>query len=134
MVANKSMVYVIDSSVIICYLLPDEKIPANFKRIFSKFSKQIIDFTAPSVLKYEVGNVLKSAVKRKRISQKEAISLFSTFLDLPIHYSSTNYQATFELSIEHDLTFYDASYLSLAREKNAKLLTLDKKLKNVHLS
>jgi len=128
MVADKQLEFIVDSSVFIAYLLPDETLPHSITSVINKFIKNQADFIAPTILKYEIGNALKSSVKQKRVEAAEALEIFETFLEFPIHFLSPNYSKTLQLSIQHNLTFYDASYLCLAQEKKVKLLTLDKKL------
>ena len=125
---NRFDVYVVDSSALLLYLLPDEKLSISVKSILNKFFRNEISLAAPHILKYEVGNALKSAVKQKRLDTTQAIIAYTSFLDFSIQYFTPNYQETLQLSIQHNLSFYDASYLCLAQEKKAKLLTLDKKL------
>ena len=133
MAAGKPLLYVVDSSIIISHLLPDESLPRSIESIIEKFVRHQADFVAPVLLRYEIGNVLKSAVKQKRLSPEDAQRIYSTFQDSDIHYLSPNYPNTLQISLEHNLSFYDASYLCLAREKHAKLLTLDKKLSTLSL-
>jgi predicted nucleic acid-binding protein len=128
MVADNPKFYIVDSSVYLSYLLPDEKLPSSLKSIINKFINNKVDFAAPAIIKYEIGNSMKSAVKQKRVSDSEAIMIYNTFLEFPIHFFSPNYQETLKIATNLNLSFYDASYLALAIEKNTKLLTLDKKL------
>lgn len=130
MAASNPRFYVVDSSIYISYLLPDEKLPSGLTSIINKFVNNKVDFVAPTIIKYEIGNAMKSAVKQKRLQEPEATAIYDTFLEFPIHYFSQNYQKTLNLSFKYDLSFYDASYLALAIEKNAKLITLDKKLQD----
>jgi len=128
MAVDKPTQYVVDSSIIISYLLPDEILSASLKSIIRKFIRHQADFIAPTILRYEVGNVLKSATKQKRLNSEDALDIYHTFHDLQIRYLSPDYLDTLKVSLKHNLSFYDASYLCLAQEKNVKLLTLDKKL------
>ena len=128
MAVSKPINYVVDCSVFTSFLLPDEKLATDFTSVFDKFLKHQINFLAPPILKYEIGNVLKSSLNRKRITVQEALEIFNAFLEFDIEYVTTNYSKTFQLSTKYNLTFYDASYLCLAQEKKAKLLTLDQKL------
>lgn len=120
--------FVIDTSALISYLLPDEESNKKIKQIFDNFN--IVDYTfyAPHLLIYEVGNVLKSATLRNRVSTKDAKVILEKFLDLPIIFLKVDYLKTLELSIKHNLTFYDASYLQLSIQKKVDLLTTDKRL------
>ncbi len=129
MVVDKPNLYVIDSSALLPYFLPDEKLPFSIKSTINKFINNRISLIAPSILKYEIGNALKSSVKRKRLNNIDAEKIYSSFLNFPIQYLSPNYSDTMTLSLKYDLSYYDASYLCLAQEQKAKLLTLDKKLK-----
>lgn len=128
MADDNSNHYVIDSSALLPCFLPDEKLPPSIESILGNFFKNKLTLTAPSILKYEIGNAIISAVRQKRLDPLKAKNVYSAFLDFSIQYLTPNYQDTLQLSLEHGLTFYDASYLCLAQEKKAKLLTLDKKL------
>jgi predicted nucleic acid-binding protein len=49
--------------------------------------------------------------------------------DLPLETDGTpDLQATFDLSVKHDLTFYDGLYLELAYRRRAALATMDRRL------
>jgi predicted nucleic acid-binding protein len=79
-------------------------------------------------LKYEIGNSLKSAVIQKRISFEKARDIFKIFGEMSIEYRDIDKKEVLNLSVKNNLSFYDASYLHLAKKNNAKLLTLDKRL------
>lgn len=51
-----------------------------------------------------------------------------TYSELPIRLHIPDIEAVFELARTHNLTAYDASYLWLAKELGANLVTLDKEL------
>lgn len=134
MAADKPAQYIVDSSAILSYILPDEVLPISIKSTIKKFTNDKVELLAPTVLRYEVGNALKSSVRQKRLDQIKASKIYSNFLILPIQYLSPNHHDTLDLSLRYDLSFYDASYLSLALEKNLSLLTLDKKLQAAYLT
>lgn len=119
---------VVDASAVLSYIFPDEITPKKVSPYFRKLAKKQIIFISPSLLKYEIGNAIKSAVKQKRVTEVDAINIINKFNDLSIHYFAPDLSMILLSSLKHNLTFYDASYLSLAQEKNAKLLTLDDKL------
>ncbi len=128
-VATDHPTYVIDSSVILAKLFPDEKLPIEIKKLFSHYAQNLSDFISPPLLKYEVGNAIRSARLQKRLKNDIAQKIFKNFLALPINYLEVDYQKTLSLAVKHHLSFYDASYLSLALARRVKLLTLDQKLK-----
>lgn len=119
--------YIVDSSVIMAILMPDEKILPETQK-FIKILESKSKFIAPNLLEFEIGNSLKSSFFSKRITQKEADSLFTIFGNLPITFQSIKRDLVLKLSLKHKLSFYDASYLCLAKTNKCKLLTLDKKL------
>ncbi len=124
-------VYVVDASFILSSILPDEKVLKPFQKILKLFEKNKVYFKAPEVLMYEIGNSLKSAVKQKRIASNPATKLFSKIVTATIDYQKVDFKAVLDLSITHDLSFYDSSYLYLAKVNKCKLLTLDKKLAEI---
>ena len=124
-------VYVVDASLILSSILPDEKVLKPFQKILRFFEKNKVYFKAPEVLMYEIGNSLKSAVKQKRVSSNSATKLFSKIITTTIDYQKVDFNAVLDLSIKYDLSFYDASYLYLVKINKCKLLTLDKKLAEI---
>lgn len=124
---------VVDASAVLSYIFPDEVTPKGVAIYFRKLAKRQIVFISPPLLKFEIGNAIKSAVKQKRATEVDAINTINKFNELNIHYFTPDLSMTLLLSLKNNLTFYDASYLSLAQEKNAKLLTLDDKLNKCKL-
>lgn len=124
--------FVVDSSVFVAYLLPDEQLPPQLKQVFQSFStnKEVI-LIAPPLLKYEFGNTLKSSVLRNRLNLKSAHAIFSQFLLLNIVYKTPNLKETLNLAIKRNLSVYDASYLQLALSHPCPLLSLDTRLQNL---
>lgn len=129
MAANINNRVVIDASSILSFIFPDEPTPKEVLAIFRKSAKGLVVLLAPNLLYYEIGNAIRSTVKQKRINELTATSIIEIYNQLKIIYFEPNNSDTMYLSLKHNLSFYDASYLSLCKEKQAKLLTLDKKLK-----
>ena len=120
--------FVVDSSYILSVLLPDEKrLPAaknNLKLITSEKNKII----SSPLLEFEVGNGIRSALLRKRIKSNSPSILIKNFNLLPIKIEKIDNERVLSISITNNLSFYDATYLFLAKSRNAVLLTLDEKL------
>jgi predicted nucleic acid-binding protein len=125
--STKQTTYCIDASFMLSILLPDEKDSPNDTYIDGIKDKSI-KFIAPHLLSYEVTNVLRMAVVRERISEKEGTILLTDFKDLPMSYFHINLATVFQLSLQNKLTVYDASYLSIALSHKCQLLTFDKEL------
>lgn len=124
--------FIVDNSFIVAPLFPDEVLSKDNQKIYNQFLFQKIKFYAPTLLKYEFGNTLRSNIKRGRTSQQEATQFLDIFLQYTINYKKPNFKSTLNLSITHNLSFYDASYLALSVELNAPLLTLDKNLQKAY--
>ena len=128
--AEDSNLAVVDASFILAFLLPDEDIPEVNKTIWL-FKQKALDLTSCYLFPFEVFNCLKTAVARKRISAGLASELGNTFLDLDIECEVINFAETFRISEIAGLSFYDASYVYLARSRRISLLTLDSRLKRL---
>lgn len=130
MVANTKLPsrVVIDASVVLALLLPDEKIKPKAQKILELHSQGKLDFLSASLLNFEVLNGIKSAVLSKRIKPEIATKLANHFLDLKIIKKKINFEKAFKYSLSLSISVYDAAYLVLARRANVPLLTTDKKL------
>ena len=128
MVTNTKPKFVIDNSVIMAVLLKE---PISSSHIIDTlnlyFSHQVILY-APHILPFEAGNVLRSCLLSRRITPEEANKLYRYFLKLPIKYVTLPYPTIFKICLATNLTYYDATYLTLSEKLHLPLLTLDKKL------
>ncbi len=118
---------VVDASFILDFLLPDEH-SAHVIKIFEEYKKGKISFMAPIILPFEIANWLKYAVKSRRIEESVALELLEIFSKFDIDLLQINTEKVFLVSLEKELSIYDASYVILSQDKNLRLLTLDKKL------
>ena len=83
---------------------------------------------APPLLDVELTNIaLKKLRKGPGTFEQVAVSLIAA-LSLPITRVAVPSASVFALAAETGLTAYDASYLWLARSRDAELITLDKAL------
>lgn len=121
---------VIDASIVLNWLLPDEKKAVQTNRIFDNLHKRKIKLIAPMLLFYEVMNGLRSTGLRKRMRNKEINEAMSVFLDLKIKLLAQDNrgEAIINTALKLNLTGYDAAYVQLAKDLQVKLLTLDKGL------
>jgi predicted nucleic acid-binding protein len=120
---------VVDCSVIIAALMPDEMAPVAMDKLATAVTNQAI---APRLLSFELINVvimksrrgLLGATERERVI-KELSGLPITFVDLA---DAAMSRSAIELALRTGLSGYDAACLQLALEQNAALATLDAKL------
>lgn len=120
--------YIIDSSFMLCHLLPDENIK-EVDNIFIKYAQGKAFFLAPYILPFEVINGIRSAVISKRIDRKTAQILIDDFLSVKIELQKVDFKNTLAISSQHNCSIYDASYIALSQDNGLDFLTLDKKLK-----
>jgi predicted nucleic acid-binding protein len=124
------MNYVYDASFVSALIIPGEKNP-RAEKVHYSINEQVTIFT-PQLIWYEMTNVFKNLLRRKRYSE-ENISGF--FLSLAAFRLTTDFetgaaysQKLLQLCNDYDLSSYDAAYLELAERKKAVLCTLDKNL------
>src|SRR6266404_4955212 len=105
-----------------------DEVTAETDKILDSLGQGSKVFT-PALWRWEVGNVLLLAERRKRISQAEAHRHFSLLQSLPVEVDDRAWheawQATFSLARKHQLTLYDAAYLELAIRRGSPLASLD---------
>lgn len=130
---------VLDCSVTAAWFLNEESSGAAVQ-VLEDLNHRVITVLVPALWWYEIANVLRTAVKRKRIEQPDAYKSLFLLKELPIETVAPAQQGQSEmlrLALEHDISLYDASYLQLALLSGAELITDDNdllKLRKVHPS
>lgn len=122
------MAIVLDASVALAWLLPDERSEAAERLIVRAVREQL---RAPSLLLVEVANALLQAERRKRLRRPARLELFDAFTSLPMMLEPITAEATLralELAASDSLTVYDACYLELALARECALATFDEAL------
>jgi predicted nucleic acid-binding protein len=124
------MPFVLDSSVALAWLLPDEggdAVDALADRLEQDFA------LVPAIWSLEVGNALLIAQRRGRIKDEELDGLIAALTVLPIEIdpdaSGPGLSAILHLARRLGLTSYDAAYVELAQRRALSLATLDGKLR-----
>ncbi|MDT7043484.1 type II toxin-antitoxin system VapC family toxin [Candidatus Nitronereus thalassa] len=129
------MPFVLDSSVALAWVLPDESDP-SIDRLCDRLTDDVA--VVPPVWPLEIGNVLRIAVKRGRLNAKDMGRVIKELWALPIEIDATSTERSFEetltLAQKFDLTTYDASYVELAQRRDVPLATLDHKLRKACLA
>lgn len=133
---------VIDSSVIIKWIhKEDERCLDQAAKILEDVKNGIVTLLAPELAKYEVGNAL---LLGKKLSTDQAKIPLAAFYLLPIQFAVQSEQSasqTYKIAQEAKITYYDASFMALAYQENAILITdnpkhqgKDKEIKIIPLS
>jgi predicted nucleic acid-binding protein len=114
---------VVDASVVMAWLFDDEE----EQRADSALERLREDGAlVPSLWQLEVRNSLLVAERRGRLSVGGVNERLVALKGLPIRTDEEpDLQSTFDLARAHELSFYDALYLELAKRENAELATLD---------
>lgn len=128
MMAENTEQTVVDASFLLNYLMPDELADEKVEYLLGQYRLKKQVFVAPSLLKYEIANAIRSAVNSRRMSRKVARKVWQNFIDIEIEYCNINYWEVIFLSLNCGLSFYDASYLWLAGSLKCNLASLDKRL------
>ncbi|HMO45296.1 MAG TPA: type II toxin-antitoxin system VapC family toxin [Rubrivivax sp.] len=119
--------FVVDASVAAAWLLPEEATPYTEAMLAAIADGGV---WAPALWLLEIGNLLLSAERRRRIDAAKRIELVAAAAALPLRIDRElpDLVALDALAAAYRLTSYDAIYLELARRRALPLATLDRKL------
>jgi len=126
------LIYIFDASFVGSLVIPDEKKP-QIKNLVKKIKNEDEKYS-PELLWYEVTNIFRNLILRKRYTAEEVSLFFQYAADLGIkiiYGVNINYsKKIWDLCNTYNLSAYDAAYLELADRKKAILCTLDDDLIN----
>ena len=124
------MSLVLDSSITIARVLPDEWTP-EVLRIFDE--EVVLGAWVPDIWKLELANVLSICVRNGRTTRERRDAALSDLGFLPIvtdpNTGKIAWNETLKLADRHQLSVYDATYLELALRLSLPLATLDRELR-----
>ena len=86
---------------------------------------------APEILPYEIGNALSAMVKRRQLTQSEALEAEESVGQIPVRLVSVDIHRSLRLALEQDIYAYDAYFLQCAQELSCPLLTLDRRMEQL---
>ena len=127
MVTNKC---VIDCSVSAAWILKDEY-KKSAELLLQSIISEDMELIQPDLWWYEMMNLLKSSLLRKRIQYQNIQKTLFFLKEIPMTVISSdkiNEHLLLENAVTYDLSAYDAAYLTLAETRGAKLFTFDKHL------
>ncbi len=123
--------WVMDCSLAAALGLPDER--SDLAEAFLRGMAEC-EVWVPVLWWHEIGNVILTARRRGRISEADAIGLFSLYEAMPLRTDAACGEGFLErihhLALMHGLSAYDAAYLELAQRRRAGLATLDAGLRS----
>jgi predicted nucleic acid-binding protein len=121
---------IIDASITMAWCFEDEATPAT-----EEVLDQVIESNAlvPSVWRFEVGNALQMAIRRKRITEIFRDDALAKLQAMPITVDPETdayvWTTALRLSERFGLTLYDAAYVELAQRRNLPLASLDQEMR-----
>ena len=90
------------------------------------------ELIGPAILPFEVGNICWKRLRRSPADTDRVMAIWSAWsASLPVRLVMPDPTYTLRLAYETGLTFYDASYVRLAQDYDADLVSLDAQLVRV---
>ena len=117
---------VVDASVVMAWLFDDEDEPRadDVLELLEEDGALV-----PQLWHLETRNTLLVAERRGRVAAGGIKERLDSIKGLPIRTDADpDLQSAFDLARAHELSFYDAMYLELAKRESAELATLDEPL------
>jgi len=122
--------FVVDSSVVFkWYRQPgDEDYVPQAVSILERHLHGDIEIHVPGLLFYELGNILWL---KETLVSKDALTILRESFALALQIHPIDFllsEEAFRFAREHEITFYDASFVALSHLLQASFVTADKKL------
>jgi predicted nucleic acid-binding protein len=87
-----------------------------------------MSLVAPRMLTFELANICRTKIRQRPAEQAVLMAAFAVRHSFNVEEMAVDPEAVLTLALATSLTAYDASYLWLARDLGAELITLDKAL------
>ena len=114
--------WIVDASVVLKWFLPIEHEPDGelARTMVGRLAMRTTTLAA-----YEVGNILTRHSGWQASEIAAALALVRRTCGSPIELTAEDELRAATLALEHDLTFYDASYVAVAERTRRRLLSAD---------
>ena len=124
------MIGVVDASALIRLFIPDGLPAEGFEDFLRGVERGVDTAIAPELLAAEAANVINKKTAAGELSSEESFRLLADVLEVPILLFPHRplILPAFELAGRHQLTVYDALYLTLAMEHGAVVFSADSKM------
>ena len=122
--------YVVDASVAVKWLIPEEHSECAMK-LLEDLLEGGLELNAPMLLRLEVTNALRKYAERGIIDAVKAREGLGIFREIAIDYQEEDWRLVedaLEASLTTGLSIYDAVYFVLAKRPEATLITADMRL------
>jgi predicted nucleic acid-binding protein len=116
------MELVADTSALLAVLLHEPERPALIA------ATQGATLAAPASVRWEVGNGLVAGLRRRRLTGRQVQAAWESFEQVPLRLMDVAIPAALRLAEDLGLCAYDAYVLTVAQQRRAPLVTLDRRL------
>ncbi|HET7290997.1 MAG TPA: type II toxin-antitoxin system VapC family toxin [Vicinamibacteria bacterium] len=116
---------VLDTSVAAAWYLPEDFAP-EARSYRDRLLAGKLRLVVPSLHYWELGNVLRTYVRRDELEPDLAGEIFDLHLDAPLEVAEPDRRRVLATAIEYEATVYDAVYIALALEHDLPLLTAER--------
>jgi predicted nucleic acid-binding protein len=113
---------VVDASAVVSMIFDEPGADALAERLEGSL------MLAPALLGFEVGNACVTRLRRRLANVRSVHSALELFARFPVEVLPVDNEGVLLAAEASGVTFYDASYLWLARASSAELVTLDARL------
>lgn len=119
----------IDASVLIKFYVP-EVLSDKASHLLDAVKEGDFSFLAPDLIFPEAGNILWKKHRLKELSASEVNEITDAVVLLPVRVESSKALLPLAtgIAMTYGITVYDAVYLALARIRETRMITADKKL------
>lgn len=117
--------FVLDANVAIAWYLTESFSPAA-RRWQARLLGGEIELVVPTLHYWEVGNVLRTYVKRGELERELAAEIYALHLEAPLEVAEPDRERVLATAFAYGATAYDAVYISLAIASDAPLVTAEK--------
>jgi len=117
--------HVLDASTALAWYLPED-FQLAARRWQRDVLAQRVRFAVPSLHYWEVGNVLRTYVRRRELEADVAHEIYELHLQAPLEVSEPDRAAVLQTALDYEATVYDAVYIALSIALNAPLVTAER--------
>jgi predicted nucleic acid-binding protein len=126
------MAFVLDASTALSWCLPDETLN-RAEHLFAELAES--PALAPAIWPLEVGNALRTAHRRGRLTAEQLREATAILAEIPIDLvtlgPTTVFTQVLPLALAQDVSVYDAAYLVVAQLHQVPVATVDGRLAEV---
>jgi len=123
---------VADASFCGAWILADE-LSDKAEDLLTRIVNGSVELVVPALWHYEMNNLLRSAHRRKRLTEEDAREALKTLNQVPLSIEDLPEgparKRMLHLALQFDLSSYDAAYLEVADRHKIPLHTADAKLR-----